>query len=123
MDLQSLRYLETRTRFVSELIMPVKSCPWILLLKALGKTPEYNFLNLGASVFRLAGGVKASDVADADGVGVVAGAVCSDHLEGTALFNGAVESDDEVVAYHFEASLPVPAVYVSDCEVLTFLGG
>lgn len=101
-------YFKARACFVGELIMPVYSCLWILLLKAFDVTPEYILLNL------------ASDVADADGVGVVSGAVGSDHLEGTALFDGAVESDDEVVAYHLEASLPVPTVDVLHGEVLAF---
>ena len=56
-------------------------------------------------------------------MGVVVGAVSSYHFEGATLLNGTVKTDHVVVAYHLEASLPVPAVNVGDGEVLTFNGG
>lgn len=49
--------------------------------------------------------------------------VGSDHLEGTACFDGAVESDDVVVAYHLETSLFVPAIDILHGEVFAFDGG
>ena len=93
------------------------------LLQTLHKTPEDIFLNLSSSVFGLAGPVKSTDIADSYGMSVMAGAVGSGHLKRTALLDGSVKTDHVVVAYHLEASLPVPAVYVGDGEVLALGGG
>lgn len=51
------------------------------------------------------------------------GTVGSCHFERTALFDGSVKADDEVVTYHLEASLLVPAVDILHGKVFAFDGG
>lgn len=103
--------------------MAVDSGAWVLPSKGLNECPEGIFLCRGAGVLRAAVGGEASDVADADGVGVVAGAVGSDHLGRAALLDGPVKPDDVMVANHLEAPVFVPAVDVGSGEVLALGGG
>ena len=93
------------------------------LLQTLDKTPEYVLLNLSSGIFGLAGLVKPPNVAYAYGMGVVAGAVGSNHFQRTALLDGAVKTDHIVVANHHEAPLLVPAVDIGNGEVPAFRGG
>ena len=103
--------------------MSVDGSVWVLPAEGLNECPEGVFLCRGAGVFRAAVGGEAPDVADADGVGVVAGAVGSDHLGRAALLDGPVKPDDIVVANHLEAPGLVPAVDVGSGEVLALRSG
>ena len=116
-------HVKARTILVGEFAMSVNSGVWVLPSEGLDESPEGVFLCRSAGVFRAAAGGEAPDVADADGVGVVAGAVGSDHLGRAALLDGPVKPDDIVVANHLEAPGLVPAVDVGSGEVLALGGG
>lgn len=71
---------------------------------------ERCLLLFGARVARIAAHVKPSFVADADGMGVVILAVGADSGLWTACLDGAIATDDVVVADALPPSLPVPVV-------------
>lgn len=73
---------------------------------------------LGGSVV----GGESSDVADSDGVCVVASAVGSGLGDGTACVDGSVEVDDVVIADVGPSLGEVPLAYVLGGEVLAFRG-
>ena len=81
------------------------------------------FLCRGAGVFRPTVGVESPDVADADGVGIVAFAVGSDHFDWATGVDAAVTIDDIVVANHLETPGFVPAVDVGNGIVLALGSG
>lgn len=86
--------------------------------------PEESLLLLrGSGILGLTFGVEPADVADADGVGVVAGDMCSSLREDPARLDGSVQLDDEVIAHSLESSLHVPSLDVGDVEILALLGG
>lgn len=103
--------------------MSVNSGVRVLPSEGLDECPERVFLCRGAGVIRATVGGEAPDVADADGVGVVALAVGSDHLGRAALLDGPVKPDDVMVANHLEAPVFVPAVDVGSGEVLALGSG
>lgn len=87
---------------------------------------EGGFLCWGTCVLRLAVVVsgKPSDVADADGVGVVSLGVRSWRGDGTASLDGSVEVDDEVIADVSPSVVAyVPLADVGSAEVLALGGG
>lgn len=123
MALQFLFHVKARAALIGKFSMSENSGVWVLPPEGLDESPGGVFLCRGAGVLWEAVGGEAPDVADADGVGVVAGAVGSDHLGRAALLDGPVKPDDVVVANHFEASLPMPAVDVGSGEVLALGSG
>ena len=79
------------------------------------------FLLLRACVLGcLAVGGHTTDVADADGIAIVPGAVCSLLGDGASGVDAAVAIDDVVIPDIAEASLEVPLSDLSDGEVLSF---
>ena len=123
MALQFLFQLEARAVFIGKFPVSVDGSVWVLPPEGLNESPEGVFLCRGAGVLREVVGGETPDIADADGVGVVAGAVGSDHLGRAALLDGSVKPDDVVVANHLEAPGLVPAVDVGSGEVLALGSG
>ena len=123
MALQFLFHIEARAIFIGKLPMAVDSSIWELLPECLNKSPEGIFLLRGAGVLRPTVGGEAPNVADADGVGVVAFTVCSDHFEWATGVDAAVTIDDVVISNHLETPLPMPAVDVGYGIVLTLGSG
>lgn len=70
-------------------------------------------LGWGPCVGGLTKEVESAFVADADGVGIVARAVGSDHGIWTAALYGAIAANNVVVAYHSPALGTVPRVYLA----------
>ena len=81
-------------------------------MEAYEQGPQGGALLGRAGVGRLAPGIEASLVADADGVAVVPLAVCADDCLAAAWLDGSVTTDDVVVADGFPASGAVPLVYL-----------
>ena len=86
-----LFHVKARAVLIGKFSVSVNSGIRVLPSGGLHECPEGVFLCRGAGVLRAAAGGEAPDVADADGVGVVAGAVGSDHLGRAALFDSPVE--------------------------------
>ena len=85
------------------------------------KPDERLLLSLGASVlWRFAGGGTATDIANANRIGVMPYAMSTDFLNCTSLMDAAVEINHEVIAYAPEATLPVPGIDVVDREGFAF---
>ena len=82
----------------------------VLLPEVAEETDEGALLGTGAGVGGLALGVEATFVADADAVGVVAGAVGANLGFGTTRLDGAVAEDDVVIADAVPATGTMPAV-------------
>ena len=82
---------------------------------------ERRFLSQGTSVLgRFAIGSAATDVANANGVGIMPQAMSTDLLNGTSLVDAAVKINHEVIADAPEATLLVPGIYISDREGFAF---
>ena len=94
-----------------------------LFPKCLNESPEGIFLCRGAGVLREVVGGETPDIADADGVGIVALAVSSDHFEWATGVDAAVTIDDVMVANHLETPGFVPAVDVGNGIVLALGSG
>ena len=77
-------------------------------------------LGSGAGVLGLAVAVKASDIADAYGMGIVALAVGTGFLEGSALVDRPVEVNNVVVADVRELALQMPLADMLHGDVLPF---
>lgn len=71
-------------------------------------------LGRGAGVLGLAVAVKPSDIADAYGMGIVALAVGTGTLDGSACMDAAIEVDHEVIADVRELALQVPLADLLD---------
>ena len=71
-------------------------------------------LGRGAGVFGLAVSVKPSDIADAYGMGIVALAVGTGTLDGSACMDAAIEVDHEVIADVRELTFKVPLADLLD---------
>mgnify|MGYP003489365656 CR=1 FL=1 len=85
------------------------------------KPDERLLLSLGASVFRsFAIGRAATNVANANRIGVMPQTVSTDFLNVTSLVDAAVEVNHEVITDAPEATLLVPGIDVGDREVLAF---
>lgn len=76
-----------------------------------------------ACVFRFLIGIKSTDVADADAVGIVIEAMGTNLLQRTALMNGAIAIDDKVIADALPPAGLVPAVDVGYGVVLALNRG
>ena len=92
-------------------------------LQGLYQAPKAVFLGRCTGVFGAVLCIHSTDVADADGVGVVALAVRPRLFGGPALLDGTVKEDDIMVATAVPIVFFVPAVNVLDCEMLALLGG
>ena len=85
---------------------------------------QRRLLRCGACVLGcLAVGGETTDIADADGVGIVTFAVCANLFERSARVDAAVKVNHIVVADAVETTLAVPAVDVGDGERLVLGGG
>lgn len=115
--------VKTRTSFVGEFIVTVDCGVGELFEKHFAEGVHHVALLVGAGVLGTAVAVQTADIADADGVGVVAYAMGSHLTEGTTGTDSAVAIDDIVVAARTEAALAMPTVYFFDCHVLTLFGG
>lgn len=115
--------IKTRTSFVGEFIVTVDCGVGELFEKHFAEGVHHIALLVGAGIFGTAVAVQSADVADADGVGVVAYAMGSYLTEGTTGTDSAVAIDDIVVAARTEAALTVPTVYFFDSHVLPLFGG
>lgn len=103
--------------------MPVDGGFGKTFLQGIYQAPEAVFLRLCPGVFGTVLCVRSANVADSDGVGIVALAVRPRLFEGPALPDGAVKEDDIMIATAVPLVLPVPAVNVCHGIVLAFLGG
>ena len=84
---------------------------------------QRRLLSCGACVLGcLAVGGETTDIADADGVGIMTFAVCANLFERSARVDAAVKVNHIVVADAVETTLAVPAVDVGDGEGLVFCG-
>lgn len=90
--------------------------------QGLYQTPKAVLLGLCTGVFGTVLCIHSTDVADADGVGVVALAVRPRLFGGPALLDGTIKEDDIMVATAVPVVFSVPAINVLDCEMLAFLG-
>ena len=70
----------------------------VLFPQVLHQLEEGETLGFGAGVGRATGGIKAAGIGYADAVGVVAGAMGSDLLDGAARMDAAIRVDDIVIA-------------------------
>jgi hypothetical protein len=85
---------------------------------------EGSFLGRGSGVVGLAIGIEASLIADADGMGIVATGMGTDHLLGAALVQLAVLGDVVMVARGLKAPTLVAGLEVLGGKVLgDFRGG
>ena len=82
----------------------------VLLLEFCNQLAQGLFLLRGAGITRLKGVIIAANIADAYGVGVVAGAVGAGFFYWAALMNAAIKVYYVVVAYLFKSTLAVPLV-------------
>ena len=80
-------------------------------------------LRLSARILRLAILVEASDVADADAVGIATSAMSANLLDGPTLFDTAISPYDIMIANALPASLLVPSVDVGSTIVLALNSG
>ena len=90
--------VEAGTGAVGVLIVSVDGGDGVFFHQVLDKLEENKTLRLSASVGGVAVGIKSTDIGDADALGVVARAVGTDLLDGTARADAAVGIDDIVIA-------------------------
>lgn len=101
--------------------MTVNACVRETAAKFGDEPNERSLLRLGASVLgRFAIGRAATNVANADGIGVMSQTVSTDLLNGSSFVNAAVEVNHEVITDAPEATLLVPGIDVGDREGLAF---
>ncbi len=90
--------VETGAGSVGELAMAVDGGDRVLFPQVLHQLEEGETLGFGAGVGRATVGIEAADIGDADALGVVAMAMCTDLLDGTARMDAAVWVDDVMIA-------------------------
>lgn len=101
--------------------MPVNACVRETTAKFGDEPNERLLLSLGASVLgRFAIGRAATNVANANRIGVMPQTVSTDFLNVTSLVDAAVEVNHEVIADALEATLLVPCIDVGDREGFAF---
>ena len=92
-------------------------------LKGLYKGDEGTLLRFIKCVGRTAPTVETANVADADAVLIVPIGMGSHLFDGAAGMEGAIEVDDEMIAYVLESPFEMPAAYLVDGVVSVFAGG
>ena len=92
-------------------------------LKGFNKGDEGTFLRLVEGVGRTAPAVETANVADADAVLIVPIGMGSHFVDRSAGMEGAIEVDDEMIAYVLESPFEMPAAYLFDGVVAVFAGG
>ena len=101
--------------------MTVNACVRKTAAKFGDEPNERLLLSLGASVlWRFAIGGAATDVANANRIGVMPCAMSTDFLNGSPFVNAAVKVNHEVITDAPEAALLVPCIDVSDREGFPF---
>ena len=101
--------------------MTVNACVRETAAKFGDEPNERSLLSLGASVlWRFAIGRAATNVANANRIGVMPQTVSTDLLNGSSFVNAAVKVNHEVITDAPEATLLVPGIDVGDREVLAF---
>lgn len=90
--------VETGTGAVGELVVSVDGGDGVLFHQVSDELEEGETLGFGVGVGGVTVSIKAADIGDADALGVVARAVGSDLLDGTARADVAVGIDDIVIA-------------------------
>lgn len=116
-------HIEARASFVGELAMAVHSGARKLALKVSHECTKGGALFGSASIFCFLIGIKSTDVADADAVGIVIEAMRTNLLQRTASMNGAIAVDDKVIADALPPACLVPAVDVGHGIVLALNRG
>lgn len=103
--------------------MPVYCRSWVFGFQQFHQITQCGFLFRCARVlwFLIVGGHTA-DIANADTVGVLSGAVSAHYLNAAPGVYAAIAIDDIVVAYPVPALLPVPPVYIFHCVVAALRG-
>ena len=91
----------------------------VLLLQLFQEAQQRGLLGGGAGVLGFALAVETADIADADGMGIMAFAVRSGLLDGAALVNAAVEINHEVVPDVHKVALKVPLADLLDGDMTT----
>lgn len=103
--------------------MPVYCRGWVFGSQQFHQIAQRGFLSRCARVlWFLIVGSHTADIANADTVGVLSGAVCAHYLNVAPGVYAAVAVDNIVVAYPVPALLPVPAVYIFHCVVAALRG-
>ena len=115
--------IKTRTSFVGKFIVTVDCGVGELFEKHLAEGVHHVALLVGAGIFGTTVAVQSANIADADGVGVVAYAMGTYLTECTTGTDSAVAIDDIVVAARTEAAFTMPTVYFFDSHVLPLFGG
>ena len=106
--------VEAGTGLVGEAPVTIDFCIGIAFFEH-GHQLEEGFLLLGrARVGRTALGVEATDVADADAMGVVSSAVCAYAVVGSPAIDRPVQVNHIMIAYALPSPRLVPAVDVVD---------
>ena len=94
-----------------------------MLLEFCNQLAQGLFLLRCAGIARLKGIIIAANIANAYGVGIVAGAVGAGFFYGAAFVDGSVQVNYVVVAYLSKSTLAVPEVYIFYCVVTAGGGG
>ena len=105
--------LKTRASLRAEVVVATDASFGIFPLQLPDEGEYGSPLGFRPCVSRLSKQVESALVADADGVLIVARAVGSDHGVGTSSLNGAITTDDVVVAYHSPPLGTVPRIYLA----------
>lgn len=90
--------VETGTGSVGELVVTVDGGDGVLFHQVLHQLEQSETLERGTGVGRATVVIKASDIGDADAVGIVAFGVCAGLLDGSASVDVAVGVDDVMIA-------------------------
>ena len=90
--------VEAGTGTVGELVVTVDGGDGVLFHQVLHQMEEGEALGFGAGVGGVAVGIEAADISDTDTVGVVAGAMGSDLLDGAARMDATIGIDDIMIA-------------------------
>ena len=112
--------IKAGARFGGELSMAVDRGTREALPQFTDQRQQRCLLGGGAGVLGLALAVKPADIADADGMGIVALAVGTGFLEGAALVDRPVEVNNVVVADVRELALQMPLADLLDGNLLPF---
>ena len=90
--------VETGAGAVGELVVTMDGGDGVLFHQVSDELEEGEALGFGTGVGGMSIGIEAADIGDTDTVGVVAGAMGSDLLDGTARMDAAIGIDDIMIA-------------------------